>query len=70
MRGELDLTEKQKEILDAARERIKERAARQVMEDSIQGLRPQDQEIVRGDFDRAVADARGIIGRSTSRCRK
>ena len=58
MRGELNLTDKQKEVLDAARERIKERAARQVMEDSIQGLRPQDQEIVRGEFERAVADAR------------
>jgi hypothetical protein len=58
LRGELTLNDRQKAALDAARERIKERAARAVMEDQIKGLKPEDQETVRGEFERAVADAR------------
>jgi len=58
LRGELPLKPEQQVIVDAARERIKETAARAVMEDAIKGLSPQAQETARGEFESAVADAR------------
>jgi hypothetical protein len=58
LRGELPLKPEQQVIVDAARERIKETAARSVMEDAIKGLSPQAQETVRGEFESVVADAR------------
>lgn len=58
LRGELPLKPEQQVIVDAARERIKETAARAVMEDAIKGLSPQAQEAARGEFESAVADAR------------
>jgi hypothetical protein len=58
LRGELPLKPEQQVIVDAARERIKETAARAVMEDAIKGLSPQARETARGEFESAVADAR------------
>jgi hypothetical protein len=58
LRGELPLKPEQQVIVDAARERIKETAARAVMEDAIRGLSPQAQETARGEFESVVADAR------------
>jgi hypothetical protein len=58
LRGELPLRPEQQQIVDAARERIKEAAARSVMEEAIKGLPAQAQETVRGEFEGAVADAR------------
>lgn len=42
----------------AARERIKEQAAREVLEDEIRGLPEEQQERLRGEFESAVAEAR------------
>jgi len=58
LRGELSLRPEQQQIVDAARERIKEAAARSVMEEAIKGLPAQAQDTVRGEFESAVADAR------------
>ena len=58
LRGQLPLRPEQQQIVDAARERIKEAAARSVMEEAIKGLPAQAQDTVRGEFESAVADAR------------
>jgi hypothetical protein len=58
LNGEWQYTETQQATLAAARERIKEQAAREVLEDDIRGLPEDQQEQLRGEFESAVAEAR------------
>ncbi|SIT50770.1 conserved hypothetical protein [Paraburkholderia piptadeniae] len=58
LNGEWQYTKAQQATLDAARERIKEQAAREVLEDEIRGLPEEQQEQLRGEFESAVAEAR------------
>nr|WP_227747001.1 LPD7 domain-containing protein [Paraburkholderia franconis] len=58
LNGEWKYTKAQQATLDAARERIKEQAAREVLEDEIRGLPDEQQEQLRGEFESAVAEAR------------
>ncbi|TCG09610.1 hypothetical protein BZM27_04665 [Paraburkholderia steynii] len=58
LNGEWHYTEAQQATLAAARERIKEQAAREVLEDEIRGLPEAQQEQLRGEFESAVAEAR------------
>ncbi|MBP0593655.1 hypothetical protein J8I87_28995 [Paraburkholderia sp. LEh10] len=59
LNGEWQYTDAQQVTLAAARERIKEQAAREVLEDEIRGLSDEQQEQLRGEFESAVAEARG-----------
>jgi hypothetical protein len=56
--GEWQYTKAQQATLDAAHERIKEQAAREVLEDEIRDLPGEQQEQLRGEFESAVAEAR------------
>ena len=58
LNGEWQYTKAQQATLAAARERIKEQAAREVLEDEIRGLPEEQQERLRGEFESAVAEAR------------
>ncbi|AUT76694.1 LPD7 domain-containing protein [Paraburkholderia hospita] len=58
LNGEWQYTQAQQATLAAARERIKEQAAREVLEDEIRGLPEEQQEQLRGEFESAVAEAR------------
>ncbi|MEM5386715.1 LPD7 domain-containing protein [Paraburkholderia phymatum] len=58
LNDEWQYTKAQQATLDAARERIKEQAAREVLEDEIRGLPDEQQEQLRGEFESAVAEAR------------
>jgi hypothetical protein len=58
LNGEWQYTQAQQATLAAARERIKEQAAREVLEDEIRGLPEEQQERLRGEFESAVAEAR------------
>ncbi|WP_321899473.1 LPD7 domain-containing protein [Paraburkholderia heleia] len=58
LNGNWRYTKEQQATLEAARERIKEQAAREVLEDEIKGLPEQQQERLRGEFESAVAEAR------------
>jgi hypothetical protein len=57
LNGEWQYTQAQQATLAAARERIKEQAAREVLEDEIRGLPEEQQERLRGEFESAVAEA-------------
>ncbi|WP_233860052.1 LPD7 domain-containing protein [Paraburkholderia sp. HD33-4] len=56
--GNWRYTKEQQAMLEAARERIKELAAREVLEDEIKGLPEQQKDQLRGEFESAVAEAR------------
>lgn len=56
--GNWRYTKEQQATLEAARERIKEQAAREVLEDEIKGLPEPQKEQLRGEFESAVAEAR------------
>jgi hypothetical protein len=56
--GNWQYSKEQRAALDAARERIKEQAAREVLRDEIKGLPGQQQEKLMGEFESAVAAAR------------
>lgn len=56
--GNWKYTKEQQVTLEMARERIKEQAAREVLEDEIKGLPEQQRERLRGEFESAVAEAR------------
>jgi hypothetical protein len=58
LNGEWQYTKAQQVTLEAARERIKEQAAREVLEDEIRDLPEEQQEQLRGEFESAVAEAR------------
>ncbi|EIM93443.1 hypothetical protein WQE_49393 [Paraburkholderia hospita] len=58
LNGEWQYTQAQQATLAAARERIKEQAAREVLEDEIRGLPEEQQERLRGEFESAVAEVR------------
>lgn len=58
LNGDWKYTKDQQATLDAARERIKEQAAREVLRDEIRNLPPQQQETLMGEFEGAVAAAR------------
>lgn len=58
LKGEWKFSKEQQATLDAARERIKEQAAREVLRDEIKGLPEQQQETLMGEFESAVAAAR------------
>lgn len=58
LNDEWQYTKAQQATLAAARERIKEQAAREVLEDEIRGLPEGQQERLRGEFESAVAEAR------------
>jgi hypothetical protein len=58
LKGEWKFSKEQQATLDAARERIKEQAAREVLRDEIKGLPEQQQEKLMGEFESAVAAAR------------
>jgi hypothetical protein len=57
LNGEWQYTQAQQATLAAARERIKEQAAREVLEDEIRGLPEEQKERLRGEFESAVAEA-------------
>ncbi|MEM5373021.1 LPD7 domain-containing protein [Paraburkholderia azotifigens] len=57
LNGEWQYTEAQHATLASARERIKEQAAREVLEDEIRDLPEEQQEQLRGEFESAVAEA-------------
>lgn len=56
--GNWKYTKEQKVTLEIARERIKEQAAREVLEDEIKALPERQKERLRGEFESAVAEAR------------
>ena len=58
LKGEWKFSKEQQATLDAARERIKEQAAREVLRDEIKNLPEQQQEQLMGEFESAVAAAR------------
>jgi hypothetical protein len=58
LNGNWEYSKEQRAALDAARERIKEQAAREVLRDEIKGLPEQQQEKLMGEFESAVAAAR------------
>jgi hypothetical protein len=58
LKGEWKFSKEQQATLDAARERIKAQAAREVLLDEIKGLPEQQQEKLMGEFESAVAAAR------------
>jgi hypothetical protein len=58
LNGNWQYSKEQRAALDAARERIKEQAAREVLRDEIRGLPGQQQEKLMGEFESAVAAAR------------
>jgi len=58
LKGEWKFSKEQQATLDAARERIKEQAAREVLRDEIKSLPEQQQETLMGEFESAVAAAR------------
>jgi hypothetical protein len=58
LKGEWKFSREQQATLDAARERIKEQAAREVLRDEIKSLPEQQQEKLMGEFESAVAAAR------------
>ncbi|MPW21722.1 hypothetical protein GCT13_33830 [Paraburkholderia sp. CNPSo 3157] len=58
LNGNWQYSKEQRAALDAARERIKEQAAREVLRDEIRALPEQQQEKVMGEFESAVAEAR------------
>lgn len=58
LNGNWPYSKEQRAALDAARERIKEQAAREVLRDEIKGLPGQQQEKLMGEFESAVAAAR------------
>ena len=58
LKGEWKFSKEQQATLDAARERIKAQAAREVLCDEIKGLPEQQQEKLMGEFESAVAAAR------------
>ena len=58
LKGEWKFSKEQQATLDAARERIKAQAAREVLRDEIKGLPEQQQEKLMGEFESAVAAAR------------
>ena len=55
--GNWKYTKEQLVTLEMARERIKEQAAREVLEDEIKGLPEEQKEHLRGEFESAVAEA-------------
>lgn len=57
LNGNWRYTTEQQATLEAARERIKEQAAREVLEDEIKELPEQQKEQLRGEFESAVAEA-------------
>ncbi|TDG02530.1 hypothetical protein E1N52_39390 [Paraburkholderia guartelaensis] len=58
LNGNWQYSKEQRAVLDAARERIKEQAAREVLREEIKGLPEQQQEKFKGEFESAVAAAR------------
>jgi len=58
LKGEWKFSKEQQATLDAARERIKAQAAREVLRDEIKNLPEQQQEKLMGEFESAVAEAR------------
>ena len=58
LKGEWKFSKEQQATLDAARERIKAQAAREVLRDEIKNLSQQQQEKLMGEFESAVAAAR------------
>jgi hypothetical protein len=58
LKGEWKFSKEQQATLDAARERIKAQAAREVLRDEIKNLPEQQQETLMGEFESAVAAAR------------
>jgi hypothetical protein len=58
LNGNWQYSKEQRAVLDAARERIKEQAAREVLRDEIKDLPEQQQETLMGEFESAVAAAR------------
>jgi hypothetical protein len=58
LKGEWKFSKEQQATLDAARERIKAQAAREVLRDEIKNLPEQQQEKLMGEFESAVAAAR------------
>lgn len=58
LKGEWKFSKEQQATLDAARERIKAQAAREVLRDEIKDLPEQQQETLMGEFESAVAAAR------------
>ena len=58
LKGEWKFSKEQQATLDAARERIKAQAAREVLRDEIKSLPEQQQEKLMGEFESAVAEAR------------
>lgn len=58
LKGEWKFSKEQQATLDAARERIKAQAAREVLRDEIKNLPEQQQEQLMGEFESAVAEAR------------
>jgi hypothetical protein len=55
--GNWKYTQEQRVTLEMARERIKEQAAREVLEEEIKGLPEEQKEHLRGEFESAVAEA-------------
>ncbi|MFT4438690.1 LPD7 domain-containing protein [Caballeronia sp. 15715] len=58
LKGEWKFSKEQQATLDAARERIKAQAAREVLRDEIKNLPEQQQETLMGEFESVVAAAR------------
>jgi hypothetical protein len=58
LNGNWQYSKQQRAVLDAARERIKEQAAREVLHEEIRGLPEQQQEKLKGEFESAVVAAR------------
>ncbi|MEM5312502.1 LPD7 domain-containing protein [Paraburkholderia sp. JHI869] len=58
LNGNWQYSSQQRAALDAARERIKEQAAREVLREEIKGLPEPQQEKLKGEFESAVAAAR------------
>ncbi|HTR09051.1 MAG TPA: LPD7 domain-containing protein [Paraburkholderia sp.] len=58
LNGNWQYSKEQRAALDAARERIKEQAAREVLREEIKGLPEHQQEKLMGEFESAVAAAR------------
>ena len=58
LNGDWQYSKQQRAVLDAARERIKEQAAREVLREEIKGQPEQQQEKLKGEFALAVAAAR------------
>ena len=58
LNGHWQYTREQRVALDAARERIKEQASREVLREEIRGLPEQQREKLMGEFESAVAAAR------------